>query len=68
MSLRDYVVARDKFLLNGTGTVGLSLAFPCCCCTHRNMKDTQEPCRTCDHNANAVDTVSEGPYRKEANL
>ena len=54
MSLRDYVVVRDKFKLHENGTVGLELSFPCCCCQHRNMRDTDEPCRTCDHNANAV--------------
>jgi hypothetical protein len=65
MSLEDYVVTRDKFQLHDKGTVGLELSFPCCHCQHRNMRDTDEPCRTCDHNVNAVkDTanaeVSEG--------
>ena len=54
MSLQDYKVNRDKFLIDLTGSVGLGLSFPCVCCTHRKMKDSQEPCRTCDHNCNAV--------------
>jgi hypothetical protein len=54
MSLRDYVVTRDKFQLHDKGTVGLELSFPCCHCQHRNIRDTDEPCRTCDHNINAV--------------
>jgi hypothetical protein len=60
MSLRDYVVTRDKFQLHDKGTVGLELSFPCCHCQHRNMRDTDEPCRTCDHNVNAVKDTANG--------
>jgi len=54
MSLRDYEVPRDKFTLAPDVTVGLTLTFPCCHCGNRNRKDDSEPCRTCDHNVNAV--------------
>lgn len=54
MSLSDYAVKRDKFKLQNNGTVGLYLCFPCCLCNHRHNHDGDEPCRTCDHNVNAV--------------
>lgn len=54
MSLKDYAVKRDKFQLHGNVTIGLSVQFPCCHCQHRNKRLTDEPCRTCDHNVNAV--------------
>jgi hypothetical protein len=54
MSLKDYAVNRDKFERLGNGSGSLTLDFPCCVCFHRFRKDTEEPCRTCDHNCNAV--------------
>jgi hypothetical protein len=54
MSLQDYAVKRDKFERSGNGSGSLTLDFPCCVCFHRFRKDTEEPCRTCDHNVNAV--------------
>ena len=50
MSLRNYDVRRDKFEPDVRGSFG----FPCFACKHRYGKDTDEPCRTCDHNAGAV--------------
>lgn len=50
MSLRDYTVRRDKFELNDFGP----LSFPCSCCVHAGGEDSDEPCRTCDHNARSV--------------
>jgi hypothetical protein len=50
MSLRDYDVNRDKFEADEWGT----MVFPCCACKHGKKRDTDEPCRTCDHNVNAV--------------
>jgi hypothetical protein len=51
MSLKDHEVPRDKFepddSVNG-------LSFPCNCCAYRNLSDSDEPCRTCDHNLNSV--------------
>jgi len=50
MSLRDYLVNRDKFEPEEWGT----MAFPCCACKSVKKLETEEPCRTCDHNINAV--------------
>jgi len=58
MSLRDYEVARDKFTLDarngGPPRFAHEVAFPCCVCVHAEHTDRDEPCRTCDHNVNAV--------------
>lgn len=51
MGLATYSVTRDNFEADG-GDQGFS--FPCCVCVHRHGSDQAEPCRTCDHNANAV--------------
>lgn len=58
MALKDYGVARDKFEIPEHGLVGIDeqLCFPCCCCVHHYKTDSEEPCRTCDHNSNAVRT------------
>lgn len=54
MPISDYTVQRDKFELE-TGIRGiLGFAFPCNVCRHNFHQDNEEPCRTCDHNANAV--------------
>jgi hypothetical protein len=54
MSLADYVATpMDRFELDDKSR-GLGLSFPCNCCKHRHNKDTDVPCRTCDHNVNAV--------------
>jgi hypothetical protein len=53
MSLQDYQVARDHFRADDMAGVR-SFAFPCSACVHRGLRDTQQPCRTCDHNVNAV--------------
>lgn len=54
MSLEAYIAHRDHFELDEPSG-GFALAFPCCCCQHRNKTDADEPCRTCDHNAGAVE-------------
>ena len=54
MSLKDYAVNRDKFQLRKDGSHALSLDFPCCHCSYCFKAETDEPCRTCDHNSNAV--------------
>jgi hypothetical protein len=55
MSLRDYDVNRDKFEADEWGT----MVFPCFACKHGKKRGWDEPCRTCDHNVNAVkDTVN----------
>jgi hypothetical protein len=68
MSLKDYAVNRDKF------EYGLNYSmfgFPCCVCEHREGKaQNVEPCRTCDHNVNAVkdpppDQSDEDPREKD---
>lgn len=51
MSLRDYLVERDKFQHGHDYSI---YGFPCCVCEHRQYDAQKEPCRTCDHNANAV--------------
>lgn len=50
MAYQFPVVARDKFEPDEEG----HMAIPCCWCKHRHGSDTQEPCRTCDHNCNAI--------------
>lgn len=50
MGLSDYLVQRDKFVANQYG----ALSFPCSCCAHAGGDAQDEPCRTCDHNVNAV--------------
>jgi hypothetical protein len=43
-------VNRDKFEPEETN----GFAIPCCWCIHRWKSDREEPCKTCDHNCNAV--------------
>jgi len=51
MGLQDYVMHRDKFeFKNSTGN---TFDFPCCVCKNNRKDDSEEPCRTCDHNVNA---------------
>jgi hypothetical protein len=50
MSLKDYAVNRDKFEANERGP----FSFPCEACKHWTKEQNVEPCRTCDHNCNAV--------------
>lgn len=45
------VVRRDHFEPEESGH---GLSIPCCWCTHRHGLCTEEPCRTCDHNAGAA--------------
>ncbi|TJY57398.1 hypothetical protein E4T66_18500 [Sinimarinibacterium sp. CAU 1509] len=52
MSLEQYRVARDHFEVDEASAA--QLAFPCNVCRHRHGSDRAEPCRSCDHNANAV--------------
>jgi hypothetical protein len=52
MSLQDWTCASDKFEPEDEGLT--RLAFPCCACKHNRKTDADEPCRTCDHNVNAV--------------
>ena len=57
MPLSDYAVLRDKFELPEHECVRPGFAFPCSCCKHNQKHQDDEPCRFCDHNANAwVDT------------
>jgi len=53
MSLQIYGVKRDNFFLDVKEILN-GLDFPCCCCQFRTCKDSEDPCRTCDHNVNAV--------------
>jgi hypothetical protein len=69
VSLRDYAVARDKFALDarngGPPRFAPEVAFPCCVCAHAEHTDSEEPCRTCDHNVNAVkDAAGSGEVTK----
>lgn len=50
MGLKDYEVKRDKF---EPCTQQNHYDFPCNVCQHRHKDEKAEPCRTCDHNANA---------------
>jgi hypothetical protein len=58
MSLKDYAVARDKFTRDshdgGPPRFADEVAFPCCVGANSEHTDDEEPCRTCDHNVNAV--------------
>ena len=51
MAINSFTVARDNFALDQNLP---GLAFPCNCCAHRNGNDSDAPCRTCDHNLNAM--------------
>ena len=53
MPISDYAVPRDKFQLN-RGAVNVGFDFPRNQCTNNSKEDNEEPCRTCDHNINAV--------------
>lgn len=50
MSYTIPIVPRDHFEPEEEG----HLSIPCCWCIHRHGRDDEEPCRTCDHNCNAV--------------
>lgn len=50
MGLQEYIVRRDKF----DPRQDLGYGFPCCACKHMTQSAKDEPCRTCDHNFNAV--------------
>jgi len=57
VSRRDYLVERDNFQHGHDYSI---YGFPCCVCEHRQHDAQNEPCRTCDHNVNAVkDTANE---------
>ena len=45
------VVRRDRFEPDETN----SFSFPCSCCVNRFILDSEEPCRSCDHNVNAAE-------------
>jgi hypothetical protein len=49
MSLSDYAKKRDRFEAQTDAFDDI-----CFLCKHFSVKANQEPCRTCDHNANAV--------------
>ena len=53
MSLKDYAKQRDNFAL-GDGQHFSGFDFPCCDCKHVTHSADMPPCRTCDHNVNAV--------------
>jgi hypothetical protein len=59
MSLRDYDVKRDKFVAREDG----EFAFPCCVCVSKRKGQHEEPCRTCDHNVNAVKDTANAVVR-----
>lgn len=50
MSLKDYEVARDKFECDDAFS---EFCFPCGACQHRGASSSEQPCLSCDHNANA---------------
>ena len=55
MSLQDYAVNRDKFNVTLFGKqFKPRYNFPCSCCANNDKDERSEPCRTCDHNSNAV--------------
>ena len=56
MSLKDYAVKRDKF----EPRPDVGFGFPCCACRHMDKPSGKDPCRTCDHNVNAVMDESVG--------
>lgn len=51
------IVRRDKF----EPEENVHLEIPCCWCRHRHGLDTEEPCRTCDHSATAVEETDHEP-------
>ena len=57
MSLKDYCKTRDKFE-NSDGRHCAGFEFPCSVCKYVKQSATIEPCRTCDHNANAAPAPS----------
>ena len=55
MPLSDYEVTRDKFELDhDRDAFKIGLGFPCNQCVNNYMDDSEDPCRACDHNINAV--------------
>jgi hypothetical protein len=54
MSLKDWSCDHDKFELHDVLGGPFEMSFPCCVCKHRFKVDTEEPCRSCGHNMNAV--------------
>ena len=54
MGLKEHEVERDKFEFDDEGP---GFEFPCIVCKHRNVRDSEEPCMTCDHNLNAKPEV-----------
>jgi len=70
MSLRNYAKSRDKFELDakdgGEPRFAYELAWPCCCCKNSEYTDQEEPCRTCDHNVNAVAPNAERDGQEKA--
>lgn len=50
MGIEEYKVVRDHF----EARLDLGYGFPCCACKHIDQKAHEEPCRSCDHNVNAV--------------
>lgn len=51
--LNDYIVVSDKF---EPSVKGNGFAFPCNVCVHNTKDQESDPCRTCGHNANAIDS------------
>ena len=64
MSFQDYIKSRDKFEL-GDGQHFGGFDFPCCDCDHVIQSADMEPCRTYDHNVNAVLERNERSERME---
>ena len=56
MGLGDYSVNRDKFEY-GDDFYNREFDFPCCVCKWNQCDCAGEPCRTCDHNVQAVDDM-----------
>lgn len=50
MSLQDYAVERDRFEFSDEA---LDFCFPCSACKFVKKAHWEEPCKHCDHNANA---------------
>jgi len=53
MGLQDYAVTRDRFEY-GDYFYKVEFDFPCCVCKWNQCDCADEPCRTCDHNVQAV--------------
>ena len=56
MSLDAYKTDNDWFEYDESNS---DLSFPCCVCLFKNGSQTDQPCRTCGHNANSKEVCCE---------